>query len=82
MILYPSWGLRPGDIELALATGLDGTSPPELNGEVQRGYDFARQVAALSDPNLILTTTWLDADVYPDLEHGSDPKFWSPARFL
>lgn len=82
MILYPSWGLRPGDVELALSTGLDGSSPPELNGEVQRGYDFTRQVAALSEPNLVLTTTWLDADVYPDREYGDDPRFWSPARFL
>jgi hypothetical protein len=82
MILYPSWGLRPGDIELALATNLDGSSSPERNGEVQRGYDFARQVAALAEPNLILTTTWLDADVYPDLELEDDPRFWSPVHYL
>jgi hypothetical protein len=61
MMLYPSWGLRPGQIENAVATDLDGSTSAERNGEVQRGYDFARQVAAIADPKVMVTTTWLDA---------------------
>lgn len=61
MALYPSWGLRPGQVEQAVATNLIGDTSAERNGEVQRGYDFARQVAAITDPGVVLTTTWLDA---------------------
>ena len=57
-VLYPSWGLRAGDLEKAVATGLDGTSPPEVRGLVQRGFDHARQVGALKDRNAAVWCTW------------------------
>jgi hypothetical protein len=61
MVLYPSWGLRPGHIDQAVSGRLSGTTSPEQNGELQRGFDFARQVAAISDSKAIVTTTWIDA---------------------
>lgn len=59
-VLYPSYGMRPGDFEAAVATDLAGTSSAEINGEVQRGYDAKRQVNALNDPYVAVYGTWAD----------------------
>lgn len=80
LMLYPSWGIRPGQIERALAGNLDGSTAAERNGEIQRGFDFARQIAALRDPDVIVTTTWLDADASAD--DKPDPRYWSPVKYL
>jgi hypothetical protein len=80
MVLYPSWGMRPGDDQAAVKVNLNGSTSAEINGEVQRGFDFARQIAALQDPKIIVTTTWLDADASRDL--GADPRYWSPVKYL
>ena len=80
MMLYPSWGIRPTDIDRAVAVNLNGSTSAERNGEIQRGFDFARQIAALNDPQVIVTTTWLDADASADT--GSDPRYWSPIKYL
>jgi hypothetical protein len=50
--------MRAGDFGKAVATGLAGTSSAEINGEVQRGYDAARQIRALKDPNVVAYGTW------------------------
>jgi hypothetical protein len=85
MVLYPSWGIRPGQLTAAIATNLDGSSPAERNGEVQRGFDFERQVKALTDPRAVVTTTWLDANA-ADLAYPGDvslePQRWSPVKYL
>jgi hypothetical protein len=52
--------MRSGDYQKAVATNLAGTSSPEINGEVQRGYDATRQVAALKDPNVVVYGTWAE----------------------
>lgn len=80
LLLYPSWGIRPGQIEQAIAVNLDGTTPAERNGEIQRGLDPARQIAALADPGVIVTTTWLDADATADDQ--PDQRYWSPVKYL
>jgi hypothetical protein len=59
-VLYPSYGMRAGDFEKATATNLAGTSSPEINGEVQRGYDHTRQIAALKDRNVVVYGTWAE----------------------
>ncbi|OJF12225.1 beta-galactosidase [Couchioplanes caeruleus] len=59
-VLYPSYGMRAGDFEKAVATNLGGTSSPEINGEVQRGYDATRQIAALTDPKVVVYGTWAE----------------------
>ena len=80
MLLYPSWGIRPGQIEEAIAVNLDGSSEAEHHGEIQRGLDFARQIVAINDPNVIITTTWLDANASAD--DDADPRYWSPVKYL
>jgi hypothetical protein len=80
MILYPGWGTRPGQIEKATANDLDGSTSPEVNGEIQRGHDFARQVEAIRDDNVLVTVTWLDADTSGDT--GPDQSRWSPVKYL
>lgn len=80
MMLYPGWGIRPEQIEEATSTNLDGSTSAEVNGEIQSGRDFARQVGAIEDENVLVTTTWLDADATRD--DGQDPRFWSPAKYL
>jgi hypothetical protein len=80
MILYPSWGMRPGDDQAAIHANLNGSTSAEVNGEVQRGFDFARQIAAIQDPNVIITTTWLDAEASGD--QGADLRYWSPVKYL
>lgn len=85
MMLYPSWGVRPGQIDQAVAANLNGSTSAERNGEIQRGYDFARQIAAISDPKVIITTTWLDADAATLAAPGDesiDPRQWSPVKYL
>jgi hypothetical protein len=80
MVLYPSWGIRPGQLEAAIQNNLSGGTSPEINGEIQRGYDFARQIRGLDDANLIVSCTWLDADGSKDV--GSDAAQWSPVHYL
>ncbi len=79
-VLYPSWGLRPGQLDEAIADDLGGMTSAEINGEVQRGFDFARLVGAINDPNVLVYTTWLDADDSGDT--GADRRNWSPVRYL
>jgi hypothetical protein len=59
-VLYASWGMRAGDFEAAVRTSLCGTSSAEVNGEVQRAYDHAGHIAALTDPNVAVWGTWAE----------------------
>jgi hypothetical protein len=81
-ILYPSWGLRPGGLAGAVAHDLEGSTSPELNGETQRAFDFARLVNAIRDPQVIVYTTWIDAHPPGTNDAGDNPARWSPARYL
>lgn len=82
MMLYPSWGLRSGQAAAAAEDDLSGKSGAERNGEVQRGLDFERQVGALTDGEVVVTTTWLDANIDLSADDRDDPRYWSPARYL
>jgi hypothetical protein len=85
MMLYPSWGIRPGQVDQAAAVNLNGSTPAERNGEIQRGYDYARQVQAITDPTVIVTSTWLDADAAALASPGdlsADSRQWSPVKYL
>jgi hypothetical protein len=79
MMLYPGWGVRPGQAREAAAGGLSGDTPAETSGEIPRGHDFARQTNALPEP-VTVTTTWLDAE--NDGDGFVDQRFWSPAKYL
>ncbi|HEV7301972.1 MAG TPA: hypothetical protein VGN72_21735 [Tepidisphaeraceae bacterium] len=81
-MLYPSWGIRPGQADAAVAAGLSGTTPAEVNGEIQRGFDFAACVAGVRDANVIVYTTWIDSDPAFGDDDSPDPARWSPPHFL
>ncbi len=82
MVLYPSYGIRPGQAASAIADNLDGTSVVEINGETSTGVDYARQVAAITDPNVIVYSTWLDFRSPYQNDAGSDPTQWTPIKYL
>jgi hypothetical protein len=79
MMMYPSWGIRPGQLDAAILTDLAGGTSPEKNGELQRGYDFARFIAGIRDQDVVVHCTWLDG---PGNDASQNPQDWSPARFL
>ena len=79
-MLYPSWGVRPGQLDAAIADGLSGKTGAEINGEVSRGFDFARFIHGISDPGVIVYCTWVDAHVGNDLD--PNPAHWSPVHYL
>jgi hypothetical protein len=80
LMLYPSWGIRPGQLEDAVAGDLAGTTSAERNGEIQRGFDFARFINGIKDQGVVVYTTWLDADDSAD--SASDQRYWSPVHYL
>jgi hypothetical protein len=59
-VLYPSFGMQPGDLEAAVATNLNGSTSAERNGEVQAGIDHARGIRGLTDSNTAIWCTWAD----------------------
>jgi hypothetical protein len=82
MVLLPSWGVRPGRVEQAVGSDLDGTTPSEVSGELPRGLDFARQVAAIDDEDVVVATTWLEADIDLAADRRPDKRFWSPVKYV
>jgi hypothetical protein len=80
LMLYPSWGIRPGQLDAAVAANLAGTTTAERNGEIQRGFDFARYIAGITDPDVVVYTTWLNADASAD--NRADQRYWSPVKYL
>jgi hypothetical protein len=81
-VLYPSWGIRPGQIDAAVADDLSGRTSPEINGELPRGVDFVRQVGAIDDDKVVVYTTWLDSDPKFGDDDSKNPEAWSPAHYL
>jgi len=86
-VLYPSWGLRTGQLDAAVEKDLSGFTSPELNGEIQRGHDFARHIAGLPDrevrtSRVVVYTTWLDASPEFGDDGGQNQSSWSPVHFL
>jgi glycosyl hydrolase family 42 (putative beta-galactosidase) len=55
-VLYPSHGIASGDAALAARANLCGGTPPEVNGELQRGIDHAREIDGL--PRLQCLAAW------------------------
>jgi hypothetical protein len=81
-MMYPSWGIRPGQLEAAVATDLAGTTPAEKNGEISRGFDFARFIGGIRDPRVLIHCTWLDTNPEWSDEASPDPARWSPVHYL
>lgn len=82
VMMYPSWGIRPGQIESAIAGDLAGQTSPEKNGEIQRGFDFSRFIDGIRDPRVGVHCTWLDANPSWSDETSRDPVRWTPLHFL
>ncbi len=82
MMMYPSWGIRPGQLEPAVTNDLSGRTSPEKNGEIQRGFDFARFIGGIRDPQVWVHCTWLDANPGWSDETSLDPARWSPVHYL
>lgn len=88
-ILYADWCVRPGQIDDAIATNLNGSSFAEFYGQLQKGHAPQQHIEALPDDvNLVAYTTSFNS-VHPwshDInfvnEGSSDPKDWSPVHFL
>lgn len=81
-MLYPSWGIRPGQLDAAVAGRLAGDTPAEKNGEVQRALDFARCIAGIDDPHVVVYVTWVDSDPAFGDDAGQNPAGWSPPHWL
>ncbi len=82
MMMYPSWGIRPGQIEPAVAGDLSGETSPEKNGEIQRGFDFARFIDGIKDPKVWVHCTWIDSNPEWSDETSRDQTRWSPVHYL
>lgn len=78
-VLFPGWGLRPGQVAQAVDDGLDGGSRAERGGMLASGLDWAQQVPALAvtGSRAVAYTTWLDA-----ASGGSTPQLVSPVAYL
>ena len=85
-VLYPSWGMRTGQLEQAIAGNLSASTSAEKNGEVQRGFDFERLVMAIDNPDVIVYCTWIDAN--PEWTNNDDQTVpsesnnFSPVHYL
>jgi len=80
-LLYGSWGIRPGWLDTAVATSLDGSSAVESAGEIATGYDWERLIGGIRDPKVIVYCTWLDAPRGDCDEESPDAARWSPAHW-
>jgi hypothetical protein len=62
-VMFPSWGIRPGMVDSAVASGMQGGTVAEANGMIGAGLDWADQVAAAAATGLHATvySTWVDA---------------------
>lgn len=83
MMLYPSWGVRPGQLAGAIAHDLNGSTPVEVNGELQRGFDFGRYIGGIDVGALspvVAYTTWFDAAEGNDT--SADQTLWSPPHWI
>lgn len=78
-MLYPSWGVRPGQFDAAIARDLDGSQEAQ-HGDLAMGEYWPRMVAGIRDPGVVVYSTWLDAPFGDD--RSQDPAQWCPMRWL
>ncbi len=80
-MLYPGWGIRPDQLNAAVALDLNAETQ-HINGELGQGVEFERMVNGISDPKVTLHTTWIDSNENYSDEYSFDRSRWSPAHFL
>jgi hypothetical protein len=76
-VLYPSWGLRPGDTDAAVARNLDGSTPPAGWGTLAEGLDWSRQINSLPDTHVQVYGTWMERG-----DDGSTANTMAPTHYL
>lgn len=81
-VLYPSWGTRPGQVDSAINVDLNGSTSPEINGEIQRAHDFETLVRSIKDKNVMVYCTWIDSNEEWSNDASSNPVDWSPIHWL
>lgn len=82
LLMYPSFGIRPGDVDAAVKAGLDGSSVRA--SEVVQGVDFAALIARIPayatqfpGRRVVAYTTWLDG-----ARTGTSAQRLDPASYL
>jgi hypothetical protein len=81
-MMYPSTGgLRPGQLDAAINDDCNGATGAEKTGEVGRGFDTARFITGITDPLVVVYSTWIDGFPGSD-DSATDPKRWSPGHYL
>jgi hypothetical protein len=76
-LLKPSWGLRPGDVEQAVARNLDGSTSAAGWGTLSMGLDWQRQVKAVNDSHVQLYCSWMERG-----DDGGTPNTMGPGHYL
>lgn len=78
-LMLPSWGLRPGQVDAAVAGKLTGTTSGELTGAITQGLDWTVQTRLLTryGSRGVAYSTWLDAPT-----QGTSPRYLSPIEYL
>jgi hypothetical protein len=85
-VMYPGWGIRSsqGWLEQSIAGNL-GTDTMR-SGETPIGNDFARQIAAINNPRVVVYCTWIDApSMWAHNEHETTPgptNNFTPVQYL
>ena len=82
VVLYGSRGVRPGQIDDAVAASLNGSTAAEIDSDLQRGFDYQRLVNGITDLNVAPCTTWLDCTFGNPDDASSDPVQWTPVHYL
>lgn len=78
LVLLPSWGIRPGEIDAAAAGRLSGDTRGEQRDTLTQGLDWERQLPHFAAvEGVAVCTTWLDP---PD--QGADQAYSSPGVYL
>ncbi len=88
-VLFPGWGIRPGEVAGAVDHGLQGTTTAERGGMIAAGEDWVTQVSLLRRfaGRAVVYTTWLDApdDTPMGPRAAAAPRvrlYESPVRYL
>ena len=76
-MLFPGWGIRPGEVDKAVEGRLGGGTAAEKEGAMQQSTDFASQVENLSDQHVVVYSTDLGAS-----DRGTTSSTVSPIRYL
>ncbi len=77
-MMMGSWGLRDGELETLIQSDLADNG----RTEIQRGFDFPRFIAGVTDPGYIVYGTWLDTPAQFCDDASTNPARWSPIHYL